>query len=98
LRTGLVLGVTLGTLASGIVLGLNAVGIVHADNAGPIGLTIGTSILLIVIWGIMIGSMFPIILHRLGFDPATISNPLVATLMDVSGLVIYLIIATLIVL
>ena len=43
----------------------------------------------IVLWGTLVGSMLPLILRRLGFDPATSSAPFVATLVDVTGLVIY---------
>jgi magnesium transporter len=43
----------------------------------------------IVLWGTLAGSMLPFILRRLGFDPATSSAPFVATLVDVTGLVIY---------
>ena len=90
LRTGLILGAVLGVLAFAVVVGLDATGIVTDTRATGVGLTVGISILAIVIWGVIIGSMFPIILDRIGLDPATISSPLVATLMDVSGLVIYL--------
>jgi len=90
LRTGLILGAVLGVLAFAVVVGLDATGFVTDTRATGVGLTVGISILAIVIWGVIIGSMFPIILDRIGLDPATISSPLVATLMDVSGLVIYL--------
>ena len=43
----------------------------------------------VVLWGTLVGSMLPFILRRLGFDPATSSAPFVATLVDVTGLVIY---------
>ena len=43
----------------------------------------------IVLWGTLIGSLLPLLLRRLGFDPATSSAPFVATLVDVTGLVIY---------
>ncbi len=98
LRTGLALGVALGLLAFLVVLGLDITGIASSDMATGVGLTVGLSIVGIVIWGVTIGSMFPIILDRMGLDPATISSPLVATLMDVSGIVIYLLIATVLVL
>jgi magnesium transporter len=51
--------------------------------------TVGTSLVGIVLWGTIAGSMLPFILRRLGFDPASASAPFVATLVDVSGLVIY---------
>jgi magnesium transporter len=43
----------------------------------------------IVLWGTLAGSMLPFVLRRLGFDPATSSSPFVATLVEVTGLVIY---------
>jgi magnesium transporter len=54
-----------------------------------VGLTVGLSLLGIVLWGTIAGSMLPFILKRLGMDPATSSAPFVATLVDVTGLVIY---------
>ena len=54
-----------------------------------IGLTAGLSLIGIVLWGSLAGSMLPLILRKLGFDPATSSAPFVATLVDVTGLIIY---------
>jgi len=54
-----------------------------------IGFTVGFSLLGIVIWGTLTGSMLPLLLQRLGIDPATSSAPFVATLVDVTGIVIY---------
>ncbi|TGE20483.1 magnesium transporter [Hymenobacter aquaticus] len=59
-----------------------------------IGLTVGFSLVGIVLWGSLAGSMLPLLLRRLGFDPATSSAPFVATLVDVTGLVIYFSVAT----
>ena len=61
-----------------------------------IGLTVGCSLIGIVLWGTLSGSMLPFILKRLGADPATSSAPLVATMVDVTGLVIYFTVAILI--
>jgi len=61
-----------------------------------IGLTIFFSIIGIVIWGTLSGSMLPFILKRLGADPATSSGPLVTTIVDVTGLIIYFTIAMII--
>lgn len=86
-------------LALGIILG--SVGFIriaiwqvaHLRDYGPhwvlIGLTVGLSLIGIVLWGSLAGSMLPLILRRLGFDPATSSAPFVATLVDVTGLIIY---------
>jgi magnesium transporter len=50
---------------------------------------VGVALVGIVLWGSLTGSMLPLALKRLGFDPATSSAPFVATLVDVTGLVIY---------
>jgi len=54
-----------------------------------IGLTVALSLIIIVLWGTLSGSLVPFILRKIGFDPATASSPFVATLVDVSGLIIY---------
>lgn len=54
-----------------------------------LALTIGLSLLCIVAYGSLVGSMLPFLLRKAGFDPATASAPLIATLVDVSGIVIY---------
>ena len=90
---GLVLGLFLGVLAFGVVLGLAVVGMADAAQAPLIGLAVAISVVAIVVWAVVLGSMSPLVLNRFGVDPASISSPLVATLMDVSGLVIYLTVA-----
>jgi magnesium transporter len=54
-----------------------------------VAFTVGLALVGIVLWGSLIGSLLPLVLRRLGFDPATSSAPFVATLVDVTGLVIY---------
>ena len=61
-----------------------------------LGLTVSVSLVCIVLFGTIVGSMLPFILKRLGLDPATSSAPFVATLVDVTGLVIYFTIALMI--
>jgi magnesium transporter len=61
-----------------------------------IGLTVAASLVGIVTFGSLTGSMLPFILQRIGFDPASASAPFVATLVDVTGLVIYFSVASLI--
>jgi magnesium transporter len=61
-----------------------------------IALTVGLALLGVVLWGTLSGSMLPFALRRLGADPATSSAPFVATLVDVTGLIIYFSIAFLI--
>lgn len=92
--TGLVLGSALGLLGLATVLIAGSSGLVETDrHVWIIGFIVGTAVVGIVLWGTLIGSLFPLLLHRLGLDPATSSSPLVATLMDVSGLTIYLSVA-----
>jgi magnesium transporter len=93
-------------LALGAMLGL--VGIVrislwqylgfydYGDHWMLIALTVGAALVGIVMFGSLTGSMLPFILQRTGFDPASASAPFVATLVDVTGLVIYFTVASLI--
>jgi magnesium transporter len=57
--------------------------------------TVATSLVWIVLWGAIVGAMLPFVLRRMGFDPASASAPFVATLSDVTGIVIYFSVATL---
>jgi Mg/Co/Ni transporter MgtE len=61
-----------------------------------VGLTVFSALIGVVCWGSLAGSMLPFILRRLGFDPATSSAPFVATLVDVTGLIIYFVAAKII--
>ncbi len=60
-----------------------------------LGWTIGLTLVGVVIWGSIMGAMLPFVLKRLGFDPAGSSTPFVATLVDVTGIVIYFTVALL---
>jgi magnesium transporter len=87
--TGFYLGLILG------VIGFSRVTTWHffTDIYGPhwmlIALTIGIAVFFVVMWGSIMGSMMPLLLKRLGLDPATSSAPFIATMVDVTGLVIY---------
>jgi magnesium transporter len=59
------------------------------DHWGLIAVTVGVSLVAVVTWGALVGSTLPLLLRRIGLDPASASAPLVATLSDVFGLVIY---------
>jgi magnesium transporter len=61
-----------------------------------IALTVGVALVGVVLWGTLCGAMLPFLLRKLKLDPATISAPLVATLVDVTGLVIYFSVASLV--
>ena len=92
--SGLTLGFILGTIGFiRIELWQN----LHLYNYGPhyflLALTIFFSLIGIVMWGTLSGSMIPIVLKKFKLDPATSSAPLVATLVDVTGLIIYFTIA-----
>jgi magnesium transporter len=89
-------------LAAGLLLGLILGGIgllrvvlwpgreeVFGVHFALVGFTVAVSLVWIVMWGAVAGSMLPFVLRRLGFDPASASAPFVATLVDVTGLVIY---------
>jgi len=93
-------------LAAGLMLGLILGGIgflriviwsrfSHIYDPSPlrVATTVGAALVGIVLWGSLMGSMLPLILKRLGFDPATSSAPFVATLVDVTGLIIYFTVA-----
>ncbi|HEY7445420.1 MAG TPA: magnesium transporter, partial [Vicinamibacterales bacterium] len=54
-----------------------------------VAITVAVSLVGVVLWGTLSGSLLPFVLKRLGFDPAASSAPFVATLVDVTGLVIY---------
>jgi magnesium transporter len=87
---GLGLGAILGAMGIVRILLWQAFGWAeYGDHHVLVALTVGTSLVGIVLWGTIAGSMLPFILRRLGFDPASASAPFVATLVDVSGLVIY---------
>lgn len=58
-----------------------------------VAISVSVSLIFIVLWGTISGSMIPFVLKRIGLDPATASAPFVATLVDVTGLIIYFTIA-----
>lgn len=95
--SGLILGIILGSIG---FLRIAAWQSLHWYNYGQhwilLAITIFFSLIGIVMWGTLSGSMIPILLKRLKFDPATSSAPFVATLVDVTGLIIYFTIAALI--
>ena len=90
LPTGIMLGSILGALGVARIAAWQLIGIY---DYGPywmlIAATVGVGLIGIVTFGSLSGSMLPFLLKRLGFDPASASAPFVATLVDVTGLVIY---------
>ncbi|MBA2330104.1 MAG: magnesium transporter [Flavisolibacter sp.] len=87
--SGLLLGVTLALLGVVVIFIWHFFSDVFGEYYLSIALTIGLSIIGVVLWGTIVGSMLPLILKRLGADPAASSTPFVATLVDVTGLLIY---------
>lgn len=91
--TGLVLGSLLGVLGLITVVGCNWVGLAETELPWRVGFVVGTAVVGIVLWGSIAGSALPLFMQRFGLDPAASSSPLVATIMDVSGLTIYFAVA-----
>jgi magnesium transporter len=87
--SGLILGPILGTIGFLRIAIWSQFSTIYGPHWMLLGLTVGCSLVGIVLWGTISGSMLPFLLKRLGLDPATSSAPFVATLMDVAGLVIY---------
>ncbi len=92
--TGFVLGAILGMIGLARILLWPARVRVYGDHYVLVGLTVAVSLIGVVLFGTIAGSMLPFILRRLGFDPASASAPFVATLVDVSGLIIYFTVAS----
>jgi len=88
--SGILLGTALGIIGFlRVVLWSQVFPDVYGMHYVEIGLVVGISLIGVVLWGTLSGSMLPIFLKRLGADPAVSSAPFVATLVDVTGLVIY---------
>ena len=97
LPTGIVLGAILGVIGiARIALWQNLGFYDYGEHWVLVAITVGIALVGIVTFGSMAGSMLPFVLQRIGFDPASASAPFVATLVDVTGLVIYFGVATLI--
>ncbi len=87
--SGLGLGIILGCIGVIRIVVWQALFHTYGSHAFVIAATVGLSLIGVVLWGTLAGSMLPFVLRRLGFDPASASAPFVATLVDVTGLVIY---------
>lgn len=96
---GIVLGAILGGIASIRVLVWGSFGAYHHLHGGEhyaiVGVTVAVAVVGCVLWGTLMGAMLPFALRKFGADPASASAPLVATLVDVSGIIIYFTIAKL---
>lgn len=90
LLSGLLLGAVLGLIGFFRIFVWHAIKPeIYGEHWMMLGFTVGTALLGVVLWGTICGSMLPMILKRLGADPAVSSAPFVATLVDVTGLIIY---------
>jgi magnesium transporter len=87
--SGVLLGFILGTIGFLRISIWSMFSSLYGPHWLLVAVTVGLALIAIVLWGTLVGSMLPLILRRLGFDPATSSAPFVATLVDVTGLVIY---------
>ncbi len=93
---GLALGTILALIGATRILIWQAAFHTYGAHYIAVAATVSVSLLGVVLWGTLSGSMLPFLIRRLGFDPASASAPFVATLVDVSGLVIYFSVAQLI--
>jgi magnesium transporter len=88
--TGIVLGAILGVIGIVRITLWQTLGLFdYGPHWGLVAVTVGATLVGIVTFGSLSGSMLPFVLKRIGFDPASASAPFVATLVDVTGLVIY---------
>ncbi len=83
---GIILGLILGIIGFGRVM-------MYGDQTVSFALTIGLTLVGIVMTGCTIGSMLPLFLKRLGLDPATSSTPFIASLVDVAGIAVFVYVA-----
>jgi magnesium transporter len=90
LTSGIMLGLVLGLVGFLRVLIWSSIfPKVYGDYSMEVAIVVGLALIGVVLWGTISGSMLPMLLKRLGADPAVSSAPFVATLVDVTGLVIY---------
>ena len=89
-RMGLTLGAFLGTI------GLCRALLVGHSGGGGMAVAVGLALVACVTFGSVVGALLPLVIKRLGFDPAVSSGPFIASLVDVAGIVIYLNIAIMI--
>ena len=94
--SGLLLGLTLCLIGIAVILIWHNFSSIFGQYYISIAFTVGLSLIGIILWGTLVGSMLPLILKKLGADPAASSTPFVATLVDVTGLIIYFSVAVMI--
>lgn len=89
LGTGLALGTLLGSIGFLRIVLWQAIKPIYGEHYLLLALTVFASLIGVVMFGCLAGSLLPFILRRLRLDPASASAPFVATLVDVTGLIIY---------
>jgi magnesium transporter len=94
LITGLGLGTILASIGLARILLWQLFFQAYGEHYFLVAATVALSLVGVVLWGCIAGSFLPFILRGLGFDPASASAPFVATLVDVTGLVIYFTVAS----
>jgi magnesium transporter len=93
LFAGIVLGCILGVIGISRIFAWQAIFGTYGEHYFVLALTIAYSLIGVVMFGTLAGSTLPFILRRVGLDPASASAPFVATLVDVTGLIIYFTVA-----
>ncbi len=89
LASGLLLGALLGSIGLMRIVLWSQFTSIYTEHYLLVGMTVGLSLVGVVLWGSLCGALLPFLLKRIGFDPATSSAPFVATLVDVTGIIIY---------
>ena len=83
-------------LAVGLIMGLGALLRVGFAQGSAIGIVVGATIVCVTLWSTTVAAVLPLVLRRLRIDPAVVSAPLITTLVDATGLLIYMVIAGLV--
>jgi magnesium transporter len=96
ISAGLVLGTILGSIGLARILAWVGLFGSYGEHYLLVGMTVAASLIGVVTFGTLAGSLLPFVLRRLGFDPASACAPFVATLVDVTGLIIYFSVASVI--
>jgi magnesium transporter len=96
ISSGLALGTILGCVGFARIMLWPTRAEVYGPHYDRVALAVALSLIGVVLWGSVSGSMLPFVLRKLKFDPASASAPFVATIVDVTGLVIYFTVASLI--
>ncbi|MGQ0828112.1 MAG: magnesium transporter [Bacteroidota bacterium] len=95
IKVGLLLGIILGAIGFLRIAIWSQFINIYGPHWMEVALAVGFSLVGVVLWGNTLGSLFPLILKRLGLDPAVSSAPFVATFVDVTGVIIYFTVASL---